>query len=198
MGRLGSKFRNAFSPSKKPGSPIIKDPPKKHSATKHSVIDTRAVIAIRWLALAGQTIALMIVAFGFGFDGAFPTAFGLVAIGAAVNLWQSWRSRYQRVTSRPELLLALSFDVIQLSGLLYLTGGMANPFAMLLLAPVVVSAALLDFRATVYLVLLVAFCAIMITHFYLPLPFSESNFTMPALYRSGLFTALLVLSLIHI
>ena len=98
MGRLGSKFRNAFSPSKKPGSPIIKDPPKKHSATNHSVIDTRAVIAIRWLALAGQTIALMIVAFGFGFDGAFPTAFGLVAIGAAVNLWQSWRSRYQRVT----------------------------------------------------------------------------------------------------
>ena len=192
MGRLGSKFRNAFSPSKKPGSPIIKDPPKKHSATNHSVIDTRAVIAIRWLALAGQTIALMIVAFGFGFDGAFPTAFGLVAIGAAVNLWQSWRSRYQRVTSRPELLLALSFDVIQLSGLLYLTGGMANPFAMLLLAPVVVSAALLDFRATVYLVLLVAFCAIMITHFYLPLPFSESDFTLPALYRSGLFTALLV------
>ncbi|MEK9729832.1 MAG: ATP-binding protein, partial [Alphaproteobacteria bacterium] len=108
------------------------------------------------------------------------------------NLWQSWRSRYQRVTSWPELLLALSFDVIQLSGLLYLTGGMANPFAMLLLAPVVVSAALLDFRATVYLVLLVAFCAIMITHFYLPLPFSESDFTLPALYRSGLFTALLV------
>ena len=68
MGRLGSKFRNAFSPSKKPGSPIIKDPPKKHSATNHSVIDTRAVIAIRWLALAGQTIALMIVAFDFGFD----------------------------------------------------------------------------------------------------------------------------------
>jgi hypothetical protein len=91
-------------------------------------------------------------------------------------------------------LLALSFDVIQLSGLLYLTGGMANPFAMLLLAPIVVSAALLDFKATVYLVLLVAFCAIMITHFYLPLPFSETDFVLPALYLSGLFTALLVSS----
>lgn len=69
---------------------------------------------------------------------------------------------------------------------------MANPFAMLLLAPVVVSAALLDFRATVYLVLLVGFCAIMVTHFYLPLPFSEADFALPALYLSGLFTALLV------
>jgi len=182
MTGLGAKFRNAIS-QRQTQSPSI---------TQHSVIDTKAVIAIRWLALAGQTIALVIVAFGFGYEGAFSSAFGLVAVGAAVNLWQSWRSRYQTVTSRPELLLALSFDVLQLSGLLYLTGGMANPFAMLLLAPVVVSAALLDFRATVYLVLLVGFCAIMVTHFYLPLPFSEADFALPALYLSGLFTALLV------
>ena len=75
----------------------------ERSNTRHSVIDTRAVIAIRWLALAGQTIALFIVAFGFGFAGAFQSAFGLVAVGAVINFWQSWRSRYQRVTSRPEL-----------------------------------------------------------------------------------------------
>ena len=56
--------------------------PKSH--TGHSVIDTRAVIAIRWLALAGQTIALVIVAFGFGFAGAFQSAFGLVAF------WWGW------------------------------------------------------------------------------------------------------------
>ena len=179
---LGAKFRNAIS-QRQTQSPSI---------NQHSVIDTKAVIAIRWLALAGQTIALVIVAFGFGYEGAFTSAFGLVAVGAAVNLWQNWRSRYQTMTSRPELLIALSFDVLQLSGLLYLTGGMANPFAMLLLAPVVVSAALLDFRATVYLVLLVGFCAIMVTHFYLPLPFSEADFALPALYLSGLFTALLV------
>jgi two-component system sensor histidine kinase RegB len=182
MTGLGAKFRTAISQRQTQSSSI----------NQYSVIDTKAVIAIRWLALAGQTIALVIVAFGFGYEGAFTSAFGLVAVGAAVNLWQNWRSRYQTVTSRPELLIALSFDVLQLSGLLYLTGGMANPFAMLLLAPVVVSAALLDFRATVYLVLLVGFCAIMVTHFYLPLPFSEADFALPALYLSGLFTALLV------
>ena len=165
MTGLGAKFRTAISQRQTQSSSI----------NQHSVIDTKAVISIRWLALAGQTIALVIVAFGFGYEGAFTSAFGLVAVGAAVNLWQNWRSRYQTMTSRPELLIALSFDVLQLSGLLYLTGGMANPFAMLLLAPVVVSAALLDFRATVYLVLLVGFCAIMVTHFYLPLPFSEAD-----------------------
>ena len=150
MTGLGAKFRTAISQRQTQSSSI----------NQHSVIDTKAVIAIRWLGLAGQTIALVIVAFGFGYEGAFTSAFGLVAVGAAVNLWQNWRRRCQTVTSRPELLIALSFDVLQLSGLLYLTGGMANPFAMLLLAPVVVSAALLDFRATVYLVLLVGFCAI--------------------------------------
>ncbi len=182
MTGLGTKFRNAISQRQTQTSSI----------NQYSVIDTKAVIGIRWLALAGQTIALVVVAFGFGYEGAFTSAFGLVAVGATVNLWQDWRSRYQTVTSRLELLIALSFDVLQLSGLLYLTGGMANPFAMLLLAPVVVSAALLDFRATVHLVLLVAFCAIMVTHFYLPLPFSNSEFALPALYLSGLFTALIV------
>ena len=158
----------------------------------HAVIDTKAVIAIRWLALLGQSIALFIVAYGFGYDGAFASAFGLVIIGALINLWQSWRSRYQMVTNRAELLLALSFDVLQLSGLLYLMGGMANPFAMLLLAPVVVSAAMLNLRATIYLIILVMFCAIMVTHFYLPLPFPEPDFALPRLYLSGLFTALFV------
>jgi hypothetical protein len=67
MTGLGAKFRTAIS-QRQTQSPSI---------NQHSVIDTKAVIAIRWLALAGQTIALVIVAFGFGYEGAFTSAFGL-------------------------------------------------------------------------------------------------------------------------
>jgi len=166
--------------------------PLRGSSLSHSVINPNAVIAIRWLALAGQSAALIFVAAGLGFDGAFASAFGLVFIGALMNIWQGVRARYRTLTSRAELVLALSFDVLQLAGLLYLTGGLANPFAMLFLAPIVVSAALLDFRSTVFLVLLVGLCAVVLTHLYLPLPFSEAGFALPALYLSGILSALVV------
>ena len=68
-------------------------------------------------------------------------------VGVTVNVWQAWRTRHLTQTSAGELLLALSFDVIQLAGLLYLTGGLTNPFSILFLAPIVVSAALLGFKS---------------------------------------------------
>lgn len=164
------------------------------SGRNRSLIDPKAVIVIRWLALIGQTIALVIVFIIFGFDGAFASTFGLVVVGALVNIWQSWRTRFQTRTQGLELLLTLFFDVLQLTGLLYLTGGLINPFAMLFLAPIVVSAALLNFRSTMSLVLLVGICASLIAKYHLPLPWSDGNFALPPLYVSGMLIALLVSS----
>lgn len=166
--------------------------PNGRLSALRSVINPNAVIAIRWLALAGQSIALIVVFVGFGFNGPLLSAFILVLMGVIMNFWQSWRAGYRTLSGHSELLLALTFDVVQLAGLLYLTGGMSNPFAMLFLAPIVVSAALLNLRSTIYLVLLVALNAVLITHFYLPLPFSEEGLSLPRLYLSGLLIALLV------
>ena len=113
----------------------------------------------------------------------------------ALNIWQAWRTRHVTQTSALELLLALSFDVIQLAGLLYLTGGLTNPFSILLLAPIAVSAALLDFRSTAVLVILVGVSATLLSRFHLPLPLLSDGFVLPPLYLTGLLAALMVSAL---
>jgi two-component system sensor histidine kinase RegB len=152
------------------------------------------VTSIRWLALAGQTVALLLVYHVLQFDVLILSALGIVLVGICVNLWQGWRLRNPSMIKLSEVVLALHFDVLQLAGLLYLTGGLENPFAMLFLAPIVVSAALLDIKATISLVILVGISAACLLFFHLPLPWYETGFHLPNLYLFGLLSALLVSS----
>ena len=160
-----------------------------------ALIDPKAVVLIRWLALSGQSAALVCVFFFLNFEPPFLSAFGIILVGVAVNIWQAWRTRHVTQASTIELLLALLFDVIQLAGLLYLTGGLSNPFSILLLAPIVVSAALLDFKSTAFLVILVGACASLLSRFHLPLPLLADRFDLPSLYLIGLLVALMVSAL---
>ena len=91
--------------------------------------------------------------------------------------------------------MALSFDVIQLAGLLYLTRGLTNPFSILFLAPIAVSAALLGFISTAVLVIVVGVSASLLSRFHLPLPLFSGEFSLPPLYLTGLLTALMVSAL---
>ena len=159
-----------------------------------SPIDPKAVTTIRWLALAGQTAALLLVYHVLRFDVRLSSALGLVPVGLCVTLWQVWRLRNPSKIKLSEVVLALHFDVLQLAGLLYLTGGLENPFAMLFLAPIVVSAALLDIKATISLVILVGISAASLLFFHLPLPWYEAGFHLPKFYLFGLLSALLVSS----
>ena len=160
-----------------------------------ALIDPKALVLIRWIALFGQSAALFTVFFFFNFEPPFLSAFGIILVGVALNIWQAWRTRHVTQTSALELLLALSFDVIQLAGLLYLTGGLTNPFSILLLAPIAVSAALLDFRSTAVLVILVGVSATLLSRFHLPLPLLSDRFVLPPLYLTGLLSALMVSAL---
>ena len=160
-----------------------------------ALIDPKAVVLIRWLALSGQSVALICVFFFLNFEPPFLSAFGIILVGVAVNVWQAWRTRHLTQASAIELLLALLFDVIQLAGLLYLTGGLSNPFSILLLAPIVVSAALLDFKSTAFLVILVGVCASLLSRLHLPLPLLADRFDLPSLYLIGLLVALMVSAL---
>ena len=160
-----------------------------------ALIDPKALVLIRWIALFGQSAALFTVFFFFDFAPPFLSAFGIILVSVALNIWQAWRTRHVTQTSALELLLALSFDVIQLAGLLYLTGGLTNPFSILLLAPIAVSAALLGFRSTAVLVILVGVSATLLSRFHLPLPLLSDGFILPPLYLTGLLAALMVSAL---
>lgn len=149
------------------------------------------LIRLRWLAIAGQSVTLLGVRYGFGFELPLAPAFALVALSAWLNLFLSIRySATQRLASHWAGAL-LAYDVLQLSGLLALTGGLHNPFAILLLAPVTVSATTQPPRQTVILGLLTAAAATAMAVFHLPLPWQPAgSLDLPFRYVMGILIAL--------
>ncbi|MGC6517357.1 MAG: ActS/PrrB/RegB family redox-sensitive histidine kinase [Candidatus Puniceispirillaceae bacterium] len=157
--------------------------------------DPQNLVKIRWLALAGQLLACLVIHFGFGFPVPIVAALGVIVTSAFVNLAIDQRNRHVTLVHPFEVMMALSFDVLQLAGLIYLTGGLLNPFFILLLAPIVVSAAILELRATLFLVMLVIICASLLSVYHMPLPWQDSQFEVPQLFLFGILVALIISAL---
>ena len=128
------------------------------------------LIGLRWLAVAGQTVAIVAGAFGFGLEFPILTCFGLVAVSALLNLALRWRFPVSTQLSERAATTVLAYDVIQLAGLLFLTGGVANPFAILFLAPVTIAATSLSLPRALGLLGLALVCATVLARWSLPLP----------------------------
>ncbi|MBL8587370.1 MAG: ActS/PrrB/RegB family redox-sensitive histidine kinase [Methylobacteriaceae bacterium] len=115
-------------------------------------VDTLA--RVRWLAVVGQTAALLFAALVLGVDLPVFACLLFVALSASLNI--ALRLRYRlsyRLPLAPATAL-LGYDILQLAALLYLTGGLQNPFTLLFLAPIAISATSLPLRNTALLYLL--------------------------------------------
>ena len=111
--------------------------------TAQSRVRVRTLILLRWLAIVGQTSAVLFVRYGLNVE--FPLGWALAAIGVsiALNVGLIASRRSQELAREWEAAAQLAFDVIQLAVLLALTGGIQNPFVFLFVAPVAVSATIL-------------------------------------------------------
>lgn len=150
---------------------------------------------LRWMATGGQSAAIFVVFFGFGYALPLWRCLICVAMSAAVNLFMVLRYAPNHRLTRREATVYLAFDVLQLAVLLYLTGGIVNPFTIMFIAPVVIAATTLDLGNTLILggIALASCSFISIVHE--PLPWSSNPpFTLPPLYLAGLWSSL-VLSL---
>lgn len=116
--------------------------------TEAEPIRMRTLVLLRWFSIAGQ-LAAVIVARSMGIGFAFEPVMALIAAAIAMNLWQ-WLWPPPRTSARLAVV-QLFFDVVQISALMALTGGLANPFALLVLAPVTVAATSLNARETLAL-----------------------------------------------
>jgi two-component system sensor histidine kinase RegB len=125
---------------------------------------------LRWLAVAGQSATVMVVAFGLGFPLPVLFCFALIACSAWLNVFLSVRYPSTHRLSPPAALGVLGFDVLQLSGLLYMTGGLVNPFSVLICVPVIISTASQPIRYTLALGALTVLCASLLALWHLPLP----------------------------
>lgn len=169
----------------RPPAPI----PSFWSAT--SRVRIRTLVLLRWLAIVGQTVAVLFVRFVL--DVAFPLDWALAAIGVSVLVNLALTRRSQELAREWEAAAQLGYDAVQLAVLLALTGGLQNPFVFLFVAPVAVSATVLRPAVTAMLAALTFACVGVISVFRLPLPWpDDSVFVMPPLYQMGIAAAVLV------
>jgi len=108
----------------------------------------RTLSNLRWLAIAGQLAALFLVYFAFGYTLPLGYCAIAIAISAVLNMVLALRYPASHRLANREATYYLAFDVLQLAALLYLTGGITNPFALMFVAPVVIAAATLILGTT--------------------------------------------------
>jgi two-component system sensor histidine kinase RegB len=146
---------------------------------------------LRWLAVIGQTAGVLTVAWGLGYPLPLGECLSLIALSVVVNLLLILRSG---AGARPTALAAtlqLGYDLCQLGGLLALTGGLENPFSLLLLAPVSVSATTLPQRSTMALAGLAIVIATTIGVVHLPLPWDpDAPIVFDRVYLIGIWVSL--------
>jgi two-component system, sensor histidine kinase RegB len=154
---------------------------------------SRTLVGSRWLALVGQMATILFVHFTLKFE--LPLTLCTIVIGAniALNLVLSTALPAGRLVRQSEAAGQLAFDVLQLTFLLFLTGGIENPFCLLLIAPATVSAATLRPRWTLSLIGLTILCigALIVTPY--PLPWNPvGGFELPSVYRFAVALAIFI------
>lgn len=176
-----------------PGEDAAKGPRRTFFQGAGGRVRLRTLTYLRWMAVAGQSGTLLLVYFAFGYP--LPILYCSIAIlvSAALNIVLTLRYPGSHRLSNREATFYLAFDVAQLAALLYLTGGIANPFALMFLAPVVIAATILNLSNTMILAFF-AFAAVsVIGIWHRPLPWQQSDaLNLPPLYQAGIWAALVL------
>ncbi|RVA23452.1 HAMP domain-containing histidine kinase [Mesorhizobium sp. M7D.F.Ca.US.004.03.1.1] len=150
------------------------------------------LIRLRWLAIVGQSLTVLVVAYGLKFPLPVSLCFALIACSAWMNLFLAFRLPAAHRLTPLAAFGILIFDSLQLAGLLYMTGGLTNPFSLLMTVPVVISATSLPLRLTAILGGLVMSAATFLVFVHLPLPWHEdAPLAMPFIYVAGIWMAVL-------
>tara|TARA_X000001036_G_scaffold219494_1_gene205438 strand:- start:725 stop:2014 length:1290 start_codon:yes stop_codon:yes gene_type:complete len=155
-------------------------------------LDKKTLINLRWIALSGQFVAINIVYFYLGLKFKIEFTLILIAIGIITNLFLQFRVKQIQLKDLYASFY-LIYDLIQLALLLYLTGGISNPFTMLMIIPTIVSSSFLSTGTTIILGILTIIFLFLLTVFHHPLPgIHDGLSSFPKLYLVGYFISLVV------
>ena len=153
----------------------------------------RTLVVLRWFAIAGQSAAIIIAVQIY--DLTFEVGLAVMTVGASVlaNLFSTFLYPQSRRLSEAEATLMLVFDTLQLGLLLYLTGGLNNPFALLLLAPVTIAATVLHLWSTVGLAILSMLIITALSLWNLPVStLGGGPLELSGLFRFGFWVSLMI------
>jgi two-component system sensor histidine kinase RegB len=150
------------------------------------------ILRLRWLAALGQLAAIFIVVQGLEFDVEIVPCLTIIGVSAALNLvLQTIFNPVHRLEPRYAAAL-LALNIAELACLLFFTGGLQNPFSLLFLAPVLISATALPTRLTIALGIFAATSATALAFFHLPLPWDSTEpLVLPQIYLFGVWLSIL-------
>ena len=149
------------------------------------------LIKIRWIAIVGQLITLFTIFFIFNFTIPLTECLLVVLLSILVNFTSYFIQKGNSTLTDKKTFLFLLFDISQLVGLLFLTGGVFNPFVILIIAPIIISASYLSALWTILLSLYSIVLIFIINFNYIPLNW-EQNFVIPLIYNIGILIALII------
>jgi two-component system sensor histidine kinase RegB len=155
-------------------------------------ISLRRLVLIRWVAIAGQAVALLVVHYAFDFHLPLLPAFAVVGCSVVLNLFITLYRRAATRLGEREAALFLGYDLLQLGLLLYITGGLQNPFSILILAPVTVAATILSWRPVIALAVFAVAMITILALWHVPLPWRGVPPVFPPELVLGLWTALVL------
>jgi two-component system, sensor histidine kinase RegB len=165
----------------------------EHAVRPRRNVRLDTLVQLRWLAVIGQTTAVLVVYFGLDFDLPVWACVAVIALAAWLNIALRVRFRTAQRIDPDRAAWLLAFDIAEIAILVFLTGGLQNPFSFLLLGPVLLSATALPPRMTLSLGGFAAACATVLIFYHYPLPWdSEDPLDLPAIYTMGVWISLLL------
>ncbi len=166
------------------------DPIDTHSR-RNVRLDT--LVRLRWLAIIGQTTAVLVVEYGLNFDFPVYACLAVIALSAWLNIGLRLRFHLTQRLEPDRAAWLLAFDIAELAMLLFLTGGLQNPFSFLFLGPVLLSSTALPPRFTLMLGAFAVACATVLVFVHYPLPWDpEDPLLLPPIYMMGVWLSILL------
>ena len=155
-------------------------------------LDKKTLVILRWIALVGQYVTISIVFFIFKFELPFFYCSLIIFVGVLTNLYLQFKFKKNQLNNFASTF-CLFYDLLQLSLLLYLTGGITNPFSILLIVPAIVASTFLTLRSTINLSVTTVIILLVLTFYNFPLPhYGELHFHVPDTYLYALPIAIVI------
>jgi len=155
-------------------------------------LDKNTLTILRYIAIFGQFIAINIVYFYLNLPFPLNISYAIIILGLITNLYLQFGIKINQLKDLYSLIF-LIYDLIQLSVLLYLTGGIFNPFCFLLIIPAIVSSTFLSMGSTIILGCLTSLLLLTISFYHLPLPGEDMNLLhFPNFYKIGIVISIFI------
>ncbi|MDC0627960.1 ActS/PrrB/RegB family redox-sensitive histidine kinase [Pelagibacteraceae bacterium] len=155
-------------------------------------LDKKTLVILRYIAIFGQLFAINIVYNYLNLTFPIIESHIIILIGLLTNLYLQFKIKSSQLKDIYASLF-LIYDLVQLSALLYLTGGILNPFSFLLIIPTIVSSTFLSMGTTIVLGFFTSILLLLISSFYFPLPgIQENTLIFPVFYKTGILVAILI------